>query len=304
MTSIDNNRREPKQFDAFWRHAIDELRQIPFNFQVHPLYDQQGIDEVGEFSYRGAKKEAIYGFYLKHKEGVRPTILMFHGYGWHKGEPLEYKDWYDLGMNVFAIDIRGQRGLTKDRFPYPSGDHRLMTRGLGYPEHYYLKHVYQDGLQLIQLVKTLPFVDQHKIILHGGSQGGGIVFALAGLSDVFLTFADVPSYSFFEGRIQTRNGSVREIADYVDEKKLDKKQILESLSYFDLIYFAPRIKAPLIASVGLKDDICPAVYFMKAFDLLDVDKEIYEYPNAGHEGGASTHHQVKIERLKKYLNVQ
>jgi len=304
MTSIDNNRREPKQFDAFWRHAIDELRQIPFNFQVHPLYDQQGIDEVGEFSYRGAKKEAIYGFYLKHKEGVRPTILMFHGYGWHKGEPLEYKDWYDLGMNVFAIDIRGQRGLTKDRFPYPSGDHRLMTRGLGYPEHYYLKHVYQDGLQLIQLVKTLPFVDQHKIILHGCSQGGGIVFALAGLSDVFLTFADVPSYSFFEGRIQTRNGSVREIADYVDEKKLDKKQILESLSYFDLIYFAPRIKAPLIASVGLKDDICPAVYFMKAFDLLDVDKEIYEYPNAGHEGGASTHHQVKIERLKKYLNVQ
>ncbi|MCD8561964.1 MAG: acetylxylan esterase [Acholeplasmataceae bacterium] len=293
---------EPKQFDAFWRHAKDELREIPFTFQVHHISSREGIDEIGDFSYRGAKKEKVYGFYLKHKEGPRPTMLMFHGYGWHKGNPEEYLDWYQLGVNVFAIDIRGQKGQTMDRFPYPSGDHRLMTRGLGYPEHYYLKHVYQDGLQLIELVKTLDFVDPKKVILHGGSQGGGIVFALAGLTDVYLTFADVPSYSYFKGRIETRNGSIREIADYMNEFKLDVQQTYESLKYFDLMFFAPRIKAPMITSVGLKDEICPARYFMKAFERLDVDREIYEYPEAGHEGGAMTHHRIKLELLEKYLN--
>lgn len=290
---------KPDQFDAFWRHAQDELRQIPFGFQVDQTYQKEGIDEVSEFHYFGAKREKVYGFYLKHKEKKSPTILMFHGYGWHKGSPLEYLDWYQLGFNVFAIDIRGQKGLTKDSFPYQEGDQRLMTRGLLHKENYYLKHVYQDGMQLIDLVKTLDFVDENKVILHGASQGGGIVFALAGLKDVYLTFADVPSYSLFEGRIQTRNGSVREIADYIQENKLDLKRVLKELSYFDLIHFAKMIKAPLIASVGLKDDICPAVYFMPSYHLVSAEKRLYEYPDAGHEGGSNVHHQIKLNLLKE-----
>ncbi len=86
------------------------------------------------------------------------------------------------------------------------------------------------------------------------------------------------------------------------EHKLDTNHIYESLKYFDLMFFAQRIKAPIITSVGLKDEVCPARYFMKAFDHLDVDRELYEYPEAGHEGGAMTHHKVKLELLEKYLN--
>lgn len=295
---------EPEQFDAFWRHAKDELRQIPFAFDVYHTKQTLVIDEIGDFSYRGAKKEKIHGFYLRHKDGKRPTMLSFHGYGWHKGSPEDYVDWYQLGINVFAIDIRGQRGQTMDRFLYPEGDHRLMTRGLGYPEHYYLKHVYQDGLQLIELVKTLDFVDPHHIILHGGSQGGGIVLALAGLTHVAYTLTDVPSYSYFKGRIETKNGSVREIADYIDEKKLSKDDILKSLSYFDLIHLAPRISCPIYCSVGLKDDICPAIYFMPAYEKVKTEKQLIEYPNAGHEGGSQTHHVKKLSVLREWLSHQ
>lgn len=301
MSRILDIGQKPEQFDAFWRHAKDELRQIPFGYQLYKRYAKEGIDEIGEFSYFGAKNERIFGFYLKHQSEKRPTILMFHGYGWHKGSPEDYDDWYKLGVNVFAIDIRGQKGLTKDVYPYSEGDHRLMTRGLLHKEHYYLKHVYQDGIQLIDLVKSLDFVDAEKIILHGASQGGGIACALAGLKEVFLTFADVPSYSYFEGRIQTRNGSVREIADFIHEKKLDQKKVLDQLAYFDLIHFAPSIKAPIIASVGLKDDICPAIYFMPAYHLINTEKKLYEYPNAGHEGGSQVHHLIKLNILKERL---
>lgn len=293
---------EPIHFDAFWRHAKDELRQIPYSLHVHKTYTTEAIDEVGEFSYLGAKKQRIFGFYLKHQTEPSPTVLMFHGYGWHKGYPEDYMHWYQLGVNVFSIDIRGQKGLTKDSFPYQIGDHRLMTRGLESPDNYYLKHVYQDGIQLIELVKTLPFVDPKQIILNGASQGGGIVFALAGLCDVSLTFSDVPSYSYFRGRIETKNGSVREIADFIHEKKMDLEKTLSNLAYFDLTHFASRIQSPLIASVGLEDDICPAKYFMPAYQEVKVMKRLYEYPNAGHEGGADVHHRIKLEILKKVLH--
>lgn len=293
---------KPIQFDAFWKHAQDELRQIPFGYQVDKISSDFGVDEIGEFHYYGAKKEKIYGLYLKHHNYKSPTILMFHGYGWHKGSPEEYLDWYQLGINVFAIDIRGQRGLTKDTFRYLEGDKRLMTRGLLHKEQYYLKHVYQDGIQLIDLVKTLDFVDANRMILHGASQGGGIVLALASLKDVFLTFADVPSYSYFRGRIKTRNGSVREIADYIEENKLDAEKVLENLDYFDLIHFASNIKSPVVASVGLKDDICPARYFMKTYDLLKTEKRLYEYAEAGHEGGSIVHHQIKLDLIRERLS--
>lgn len=293
---------EPTQFDAFWQDASRELKQIPYGLIQDNIYQLDGIDEVCDFHYFGAKRELIFGFYLRHSHKKSPTILMFHGYGWHKGEPLDFKDWYDLGVNVFSIDIRGQKGQSKDLFPYSEGDKRLMTRGLLHPEHYYLKHVYQDGMQLIELVKTLSFVDQDHIILNGASQGGGIVFALAGLKDVCLTFADVPSYSNFRGRMDTKNGSVREIVDFIQEHHLDREKLIKNLQYFDLIHFAKRVKSPVIASVGLKDDICPAIYFMPAYDGLIVDKKIYEYPEAGHEGGSMVHHAIKLELLKSYLS--
>jgi cephalosporin-C deacetylase len=293
--------KEPEQFDAFWRHASMELKQMPFGFVQDNSYQTDHVDEVCEFHYFGAKREKVYGFYMKHHDLKRPTILMFHGYGWHKGEPEDFLDWYDLGLNVFSIDIRGQRGLTKDSIHYPEGDQRLMTRGLSHPEHYFLKHVYQDGMQLIDLVKTLPFVDENKVILNGASQGGGIVFALAGLKDVFITFADVPSYSQFRGRIETKNGSVREIADFMNEHHMDKELTIQKLQYFDLVHFAKRVKSPVIASVGLKDDICPAKYFMPAYDRLSVEKKLYEYKDAGHEGGSTVHHKIKLELLKKFL---
>lgn len=301
MENINRLQAEPEQFDAFWRHAFLELKQMPFGFVQDKIYQTTSFDEVCEFHYFGAKREKVYGFYIRHLGNKRPTVLMFHGYGWHKGEPDDYLDWYEQGVNVFSIDIRGQRGLTKDSYRYPEGDQRLMTRGLCLKEHYYLKHVYQDGLQLIDLTKTLPFVDGKKIILNGASQGGGIVFALSALKDVFLTFADVPSYSNFKDRMETKNGSVREIADFIIEKQLDKEKVISELQYFDLIHFAKRIKSPVIASVGLKDDICPAKYFMPAYEIVSGEKKLYQYKDAGHEGGSTVHHQIKLELLRTYL---
>ena len=290
-----------QKFESFWKQSLEELNDIPYTFDVYKETSDEAINNIGYFSYRGAKHEKIYGFYLKHDQTKRPTILMFHGYQWHKGEPKDYLDWYRLGLNVFAIDIRGQKGQTKDQFKYPNGDHRLMTRGLGYPHVYYLKHVVQDGLQLMNLVKTLPFVDQHRLILHGASQGGGLVFMLASLMKVSFVYADVPSYSHFEGRMEDKTGSVKEIAQYVSEHHLDKKTILNSLRYFDLMQFAPYLRTPLMSSVGLKDDICPAKDYMFAYNTITAPKMIYEYPMGGHEGGASVHHAIKLKHLQTWL---
>lgn len=292
---------KPKDFESFWKQALHEMKMMPYACHIIETKQEEDINEIAYFHYLGAKREKIYGFYMKHDEMKRPTILMFHGYNWHKGEPHDFIDWYRLGLNVFSIDIRGQKGLTKDQYPYRSGDYRLMTRGLLNPEEYYMKHVYQDGINLINYVKTLPFVDENRVILHGGSQGGGIVLALAALTDVYRVYADVPSYTYFRGRMDTKNGSIREIEDYCIEHQLNREQIIKNVQYVDLIHLVEWIKAPVITSVGLKDDICPARYFMLAYDKIRSPKKIYEYPDAGHEGGHMIHHHIKLKDLKETL---
>lgn len=292
---------KPQDFDLFWKQALHEMRLIPYAFHVTQVDHTDDINEVGYFHYQGARNEKIYGFYLKHDETERPTILTFHGYNYHKGYPLDYLDYYRLGLNVFSIDIRGQAGLSKDKFPYASGDHRHMTKGILDPQTYYMKHVYQDGINLIHLVKTLGFVDEKKIILQGASQGGGIVLALAALTDVYLVYADVPSFTYFRGRMDTKNGSIREIEDYVNEYKLDREKIIKNVQYVDLIHLVPWIKAPVMISVGGKDDICPMRYFMLAYDKITTEKKIYEYPDAGHEGGKETHRKIILNDIKENL---
>lgn len=292
---------KPNDFESYWRQALHEMRLVPYAFQIISTEKKEKIDEVSYFHYQGAKREKIYGFYMKHDGPKRPTVLTFHGYNYHKGQPEDFMDFYQLGLNVFSIDIRGQRGLSQDRYPYLSGDHRLMTRGILEKNDYYMKHVYQDGINLIHLVKTLDFVDEDKVILQGGSQGGGIVLALAALTDVFLVYADVPSFTYFRGRMDTKNGSIREIEDFVKEKNLNREEIIGNVQYVDLVHLVPWIKAPVMISVGGKDDICPAKYFMIAYDKITAKKSIYEYPDAGHEGGKEIHRNIILNDMKENI---
>ena len=290
---------KPADFDIYWKQALHEMRLVPYALHVSKIEKKDKIDEVGYFHYQGAKREKIYGFYMKHDNKKSPTVLTFHGYNYHKGQPEDFMDFYELGFNVFSIDIRGQQGLSEDRYPYRSGDRRLMTRGLLEKEDYYMKHVYQDGINLIHLVKTLDFVDENHIVLQGGSQGGGIVLALAALTDVYLVYADVPSFTYFRGRMDTKNGSIREIEDFVKENHLDREEIIKNVQYVDLVHLVPWIKAPVMISVGGKDDICPARYFMIAYDKIKAKKSIYMYPDAGHEGGKEVHRNIVLQDMKE-----
>ncbi len=293
--------KRPDDFEVYWKQAFHEMRLVPYAFHVTHKETKDDINEIGYFHYQGAKREKIHGFYLKHDDLRRPTVLCFHGYNYHKGEPKDYLDFYTLGMNVFTIDIRGQQGLSKDSYPYKSGDHRLMTHGLLEKEDYYMKHVYQDGIQLVNLVKTLDFVLPNQIILYGASQGGGIVLVLAALTDVYKCYADVPSYSYFRGRMDTKNGSIKEIENYVKENILDREKVIANMQYVDLVHLAPWIKTPVLVSVGGRDDICPESYFMMAYEKITSQKMIYRYPNAGHEGGKEVHRNIVLNDMKENL---
>lgn len=298
---------EPKNFSDFWKHQISIIEQIDPEFEIIKTESFQDTGLCAYFKFIGAQNETLYGFYIKHNQQEKtPVVIHFHGYWWHKGEPQDYINWFQEGYAVIVMDIRGQKGESKDTYPYKSGyinnDHRLMIRGIEDPNESYILHTYLDGYQLIRVAKTLPFVYENEIILDGVSQGGSIVVALGALSQVCLICADVPGNTHFYYRYLNRSGSGAEFNDYVNENSVNAEKILNNLKYFDNVFHAKRILSPILISAGSEDEICPLEYFKYAYKNIKSYKHLVEYKGAGHEGGGKRHQKIKLTWVREKIN--
>ena len=68
-----------------------------------------------------------------------------------------------------------------------------MTKGILDPKHYFYRRVFTDAVRAIETARSHDAVDATQIAVTGGSQGGGITIAAAGLvPDVAVAMPDVP----------------------------------------------------------------------------------------------------------------
>jgi len=293
----------PDDLSEFWKKSISELKSVSQRIEVLETISFQPGGVQVQFSFRGYKNQLLYGYYLMHEhKELQPTVVFYHGFGYHGGKIKEHMHWFNEGYAVVTYDFRGQGGKSRDDFPYENQSEHLMTNGIENKDAYYLKHTVLDSYQFYQVAKALHFVDQNQMILDGFSQGGGIVLILAAFLKPLCICADVPSYSYFYGRYLTGNGSVLAIKEYVVKNQLNENDILKQLSYFDLIHLAPFIKSPVIISVGLKDMVCPAAYFEPTYEQIKSKKIIYSYPDSGHEGGGKIHEDRKLSWVKEIIS--
>ena len=138
-------------------------------------------------------------------EGPLPAVVEYNGYGGGRGLPHERLGWAASGYAYLFMDTRGQGsgwgsgGSTPD--PHGSGPAApgFMTRGIDDPADYYYRRVYTDAVRAIEAVRGLERVDAARVAVCGGSQGGGIALAAAGLTDgLVAVMPDVPFLCHFE----------------------------------------------------------------------------------------------------------
>src|SRR5205085_11118017 len=109
-------------------------------------------------------------------------------------------------------------GDTPDTEITPSNPHYpgFMTRGVLDPETYYYRRVFTDAVRAVEAARSHPAVDAQRIALTGGSQGGGITLAVAGLSnDIIAAMPDVPFLCHYRTATEiTNNLPYGEIVHY------------------------------------------------------------------------------------------
>ncbi len=286
---------EPDDFDAFWRRTLDEARAqaAPPTLDAADSPITQLVIE--DLAFSGFGGEPIRAWVTRPRTTDRlPTVIEYIGYNGGRGIPGERLQWAAAGYVHILMDTRGQGSGwgTGGDTPDPHGSEGsvpgFMTRGIGAPDTYYYRRLFTDAVRLVDVAADLPFVDPAHISVTGGSQGGGITLAAAGLHEaVSAAMPDVPFLCHFRRSVELTPGHpFREIEQYLAVRRDQVERVFQTLSYFDGVNFARRIHAPALFSVGLMDGtVLPSSVFAAYNHCGSDDKAIEVYAFNGHEGG-------------------
>lgn len=299
-------RNEPADFDAFWAQTLAEARQFPLQAKFEPVEAGLKLVEAFDVTYNGYGGQPIKGWLLlpRQRSGTIPCVVDYIGYGGGRGLPHEWLLWASAGYANLVMDTRGQgstwrAGDTGDPEPDGANPHHpgFMTRGVLNPRTYYYRRVFTDAVRAVEAARAHPAVDARRVAITGGSQGGGITLAVAGLvPDLAASMADVPFLCCFRRATEITDGyPYQEIVKYCQVHRNAIDTVFNTLAYFDGVNFAARAQSPALFSVGLMDEICPPSTVFAAYNHYAGPKQIKHWRYNHHEGGQAFQ---DVEKLK------
>ena len=306
-------RTEPDDFDEFWAGTLAQARAVEQPAEFAPYDAGLATVQVYDVTFAGFAGQPVRGWFLlpRHATGPLPCVVEYLGYGRGRGLPHEWLTWSAAGYAHLVMDTRGQGsngsmvGDTAD--PDPAGLPQtpgFMTRGITDPGQYYYRRVFTDAVRAVDAVRAHPRVDPDRVVVAGGSQGGGIAIAVAGLVDGLAgAMPDVPFLCHHRRATEITDAHpYGELVTYLKTHRDSVDRVFATLSYFDGVNLATRADAPALFSVALMDAVCPPSTVFAAFNhYAGAEKEITVWPYNGHEGGAGFQQRAQLRWLRDLL---
>lgn len=278
-------------FDSFWEKAIEELNQIAPKYKITPVKrGKNSKTKLYEVEMKSIGNLTVKGWLeVPKKRGKYPALLRVNGYT----ENLQPIDKYD-DLIVFSFNTR-DHGNSDNTGPR---EYDMWVRNMHDKNSYYYKGLFIDCIRAMDYLYSRKDVDTSRIAIWGGSQGGGLAFSTAALdSRVSLCIADIPFLCDLKGYYEMTHW------DEVDrwfEKHPEQTwtTLMETMSYFETINMAHRIKCPVYMGIGLQDDTCPPASSFPTYNRLNCKKYFNIYKNCSH-WQPDSHYESRFKTIRK-----
>ena len=276
----------PDDFTAFWEQARAEQAKIPMEPRVERA-EQWCTDKVDVYYVRlqsFRKDNYVYGYVSVPKsKGPHPAVLYVPGAGVAKIKPSTYMA--EKGVITMTIGIHG---IPLDM---PDENYDILKNGAlnGYQfvnldirDQYYYKRVFMGCVRAIDYIFTLPEFDGERMMVSGGSQGGGLSIVTTALDPrvkYFVCF--YPALCDHMGYLYDRAGGWPHMFDRTRTCFRTAERILNS-RYYDAANFARLIRVPGFFSWGYNDLSCPITSMYSAYNVVTAPKELVLELRNGH----------------------
>lgn len=284
----------PDDFDEYWETALSELSEVdPCAKLIESSFHAPNA-KCYDLWFQGVRGAKIHAKYLRPDklEKPAPVVFLFHGYYEDCGNWSSRLSYVNAGFCVAALDCRGQGGLSQDTGG-TIGNTLLghIIRGLDSenPQDLTYRHDFLDVVELVNIVSSFEEVDENKMCAFGYSQGGALCTVCAALCPQIRKAAIMyPFLSDFK-RVKQMGLSCRAYSEldeyfkYRDPRHLREDETYQKLGYIDVENFASKIKADVLFFTGLKDETVPTSTQFAVYNKIMSKKELYAYPEYGHE---------------------
>ncbi len=265
-----------EDFDAFWEAARKELDKVSMKAAMTLLPEHSSAErktyKVSMYSLGGKKISGL--LLLPTSPGKHPARIGYMGYG---ADPYYTDPDAEKDLVEFTLSVRDQ-GLDK-----VEGRHWVIE-GLESKDTYYYRGAFMDCVRAVDFVCSLPQVDKDRIVAEGGSQGGAFTIVAAALDHRIKAIAPfVPFLSDYPDYFKIASWPGNEILPAAKRLGIPEEDLYDTLSYFDVKNFAPKVECPVLMGFGLQDDTCPPHTNFSSFNLMSSTSKTWLcFPYSGH----------------------
>ena len=277
----------PADFDNFWEKAKEDLAKIPMDAKMTLMpercTEKTNVYHVNLQNYRLGVR--LYGILcVPKKEGKYPALLQVPGagvraYGGDIATAEKGVITFQIGIHGVPVDMNPTvytdlgAGPLSGYFNYNMDD----------KDRFYYKRVYLGCVRANDFLTSLPQYDGTNLAVTGGSQGGALSIITTALdSRVKSLGAFYPALSDVTGYLFARAGGWPHYFDKANRSANEKKDKISTISYYDVVNFARRVKVPGYYSWGYNDETCPPTSMYAAYNVISAPKELYLALDTGH----------------------
>lgn len=277
---------EPKDFDDFWKKALDEARQIDLNPTKVLLPERCTKDvNVYEISYHNNRwGSKMYGVLsVPVKPGKYPALLRVPGAG---VRPYSGDTYTATGKCiVLEIGIHGVP-VTMEQKVYDDLANAALNgywdTNLENPDRNAYKRVVTGAVKGVDMIASLDEWDGKTLGVTGSSQGGFLSLAVAALDKRVTFLAAVhDAMCDYEAELHGVAGGWPHYFYHAKMNAITKAR-LEGARYYDGANFARRITVPGWYSFGYNDEVVPPTSSYGLYNSVKAPKTLSLYQMTGH----------------------
>ncbi len=293
---VEPSSTEAPDMAQYWDGVKKEMAKIPVTPAFNLISTEDGVElytfeiDAGEGELGSPAGVKAIGYMAKPAgDGPFPAVITFYGAGAFEPQRGDALRFAKMGAMAWALN---PHPLPMDTPREIRDEYRKNTRAplAGYSqfgkdtrrEDVYFNGMFKRDYQVVQAIKNSPLWDKKHLAVRGFSQGGAQSLATAYLCPEVTALApQCPAMCDIAGNLAGRKSGwpfwVKSPADTTQ---------LEISRSFDMVNFAPHIKAKMLVGAGLRDGVCPPAGQMALYNAYAGPKEIVYMSDVSHSGNA------------------